>query len=249
MRLTEVGSSASYAGAGQACSGHLVQESDTSILLDCGNGSLANLARVMDPIALDAVFITHEHPDHFLDIYALWAMRSYAPQGPAGPIRLFVPTGLAETMKSILSRRGHHDFDAAFEVQVFEHGESIRVGMLTITPWRVEHTETTYALVVQGSGHRMCYTSDTAPTAPVRAAARGCDVLLAEATLPEEYAGRAPHLTARQAAEIAQDAGAEQLILTHIWPTNDRERIARDAESAFSGPVHVARELDEFEID
>jgi len=249
MRLTEVGSSASYAGAGQACSGHLVQEGDTSILLDCGNGSLANLARIMDPITLDAVFITHEHPDHFLDIYALWAMLSYAPQGPAGPLRLFLPEGLDETMQLILSRRGHHDFDAAFEVQNLEQDKPIRVGSLTVTPRRVEHTEETYALVVQGSGHRMCYTSDTAPTDPVREAACGCDVLLAEATLPEEYAGRAPHLTARQAAEIAQDASAKKLILTHIWPTNDREQIARDAESAFSGPVHVARELDEFELD
>ncbi|MDA3937615.1 MAG: MBL fold metallo-hydrolase [Actinomycetota bacterium] len=249
MKLTEVGSSASYAGPGQACSGHLVQEGDTNVLLDCGNGALANLAHVIDPIELDAVFITHEHPDHFLDVYALWAMLNYAPQGPAGPIDLIVPAGLGDTMKGLLGDRGRSDFDAAFRVRALVPGETIQVGRLAITPHQVEHTDASFALAVQGATSRMCYTSDTAATDPVRQAAQGCDLLLAEATLPEEYAGRAPHMTARQAAEIARDAGAGQLVLTHIWPTNDRIALARDAKSVFSGPVHVAREMDEFQID
>ena len=51
----------------------------------------------------------------------------------------------------------------------------------------------------------------------------GADLLLAEATLPEAYAGAAPHMTASQAGELAREAGARALVLVHVWPTNDRD--------------------------
>jgi len=92
------------------------------------------------------------------------------------------------------------------------------------------------------------YTSDTAPGERVSYAARGADLLLAEATLPDRFAGASPHLTARQAGELAEGSDAGTLVLTHLWPTNDREASAREARERFSGPVHVAAEFDSFDI-
>ena len=109
MRVTVLGSSASYAGPGQACSGYLVEHADVRVLMDCGNGVVANLAAVADPTTLDAVFITHEHPDHFLDIYALAALLRYAPQGPLAPLALWLPPGLFERMGCLLSERGRDE--------------------------------------------------------------------------------------------------------------------------------------------
>jgi ribonuclease BN (tRNA processing enzyme) len=78
--------------------------------------------------------------------------------------------------------------------------------------------------------------------------ARGVDLLLAEATLPQEYAGAAPHLTAAQAGELAREAEAGALVLVHVWPTNDRGATAREASASFGAPVVVANEFDVFEI-
>ncbi|MDY0087318.1 MAG: MBL fold metallo-hydrolase [Coriobacteriia bacterium] len=248
MRLTVLGSAASYAGPGQACASHLIEGEEARVLFDCGNGSLANLGAVLDPTTLDAVFVTHCHPDHFLDLYALQALLRYAPDGPCEPLLLCVPYGLFERMGALLSERGRTELAAAFKVHELAEGEAVMVGDLVVTPCRVEHTADSFALVASDGDVTLCYTSDTALGPGVREAADGCDLLLAEATLPEAYRGRAPHLTAAEAAELARDAGAGELVLTHVWPTNDRERMVEEAAAIFAGPVVVARELDTLEV-
>ncbi|MBE0416545.1 MAG: MBL fold metallo-hydrolase [Coriobacteriia bacterium] len=248
MRLTVLGTSASYAGPGQACAGHLVESGGTRVLLDCGNGVLANLSAVIDPLTLDAVFVTHEHPDHFLDLYALQALLRYAPEGPADPLPLCVPRGLFDDMGCLLSDRGNAELRAAFTVHDMLDGETTAVGDLLVTPHKTEHTGDSFALGVTDGSATLCYTSDTTLGEAVLEAATGCDLLLAEATLPEAYRGVAPHLTAAEAGELARAAGAGRLVLTHAWPTNDRDRMAAEAAAAFGAPVSVACEYDTYEV-
>lgn len=244
MRLTILGSSASYAGAGQACSGYLVEGDGAKVLFDIGNGVLANLAKVTDPAGIDAIFISHNHPDHYLDIYALQSLLRYAPEGPAEPIAVYLPEGLFERMQLLLSERGGREFAEAFVPTPLRPGVPVTVGDLTVTPHAVPHTDPTFAFVAETNGSRLVYTADTQPGEEALAAARGADLLLAEATLPEAYAGAAPHMTASQAGTLATEAGAGALVLTHVWPTNDRDRMREIAAAAFDGPVAVARELE-----
>ena len=248
MRLIILGSSASYAGPGQACSGHLVQSGQTSVLLDCGNGVLSMLGKVVDPLSLDAVVITHGHIDHFADLYSLQALLRYAPSGPAPVLPVYVPPGLLERMGTLLSASGRRSLHEAFLVEDLVEHTSIEIGDVRITPHHVDHIDPTFALLVEeiSTGRSICYTSDTAPGRAVESAARGAHLLLAEVTLPQQYAGRAPHMTAREAGELGSIVSAERLVLTHIWPTTDREEIVREAAEVFSGPVAVAKELDSF---
>jgi ribonuclease BN (tRNA processing enzyme) len=248
MRLTVLGSSASHAGAGQACAGHYLEAGDARVVFDCGNGALANLGRIADPLGLDAVFVTHNHIDHYADVYSLHAALRYAPDGPRAPMPLYLPAGLFDRMKGLLSARGAAEFDEAFVPIALESGRAVTLGGLRVTPIAVEHTDPTFALIAEADGARLVYTSDTRPCGAVHQAAVGADLLLAEATLPEPYADAAPHMTASQAGELAREAGARALVLTHVWPTNDRELMARIASEAFGGPVVVASELDVFDI-
>ncbi len=245
MRLTVAGSAASYAGAGQACSSYLVETASTRVVVDCGNGSLANLARITDPLAIHAVFVTHRHPDHFLDLFALQAAIRYAPGGPAevGPVPLYAPPGLLESMSCFLDERGREDFHAAFSLKTLEPLEPVVVGDLQFTPRLVEHIEDTFALRIASDGKLLCYTSDSRFGTPVLDAAAGADVLLCEATLPERYAGLAPHMTAEEAGELATRSGARTLILTHLWPTADREELLAGARRSFGGEVMLAEEM------
>ncbi|MCG2808193.1 MAG: MBL fold metallo-hydrolase [Coriobacteriia bacterium] len=248
MRLTVLGSSASYAGPGQACAGHLVQSGSTSVLLDCGNGVIANLGRVMEPGDLDAVFITHGHLDHFADLYTLQALLRYAPGGPSGRLDLALAPGLIERILAPLSSRGKDEFLEAFQVVNLVAGHTMEVGGLAVTPALVDHADPTFALLVEDGPIRLCYTADTKLGDRVMAVAAGANLLLAEATLPQEYAGQAPHMTASQAGTLAYQAGALQLVLTHLWPTNDRESAQCEATAAFGSHVHVATEFDVFDI-
>ncbi len=248
MRLTVLGSAASHAGKGQACAGYLIESAQARVLFDCGNGALANLYRVADPYAIDAVFVTHNHPDHYVDLYSMQAMLRYAPQGPVPGVPLYMPERLFGTMQALLSKRGAAEFREAFLFTPLRDGVVVTVGDITVTPYEVDHTEPTFALVASEGAAKLCYTADTAPGERVRVAARGCGLLLAEATLPEEYAGAAPHLTAAEAGAVAQDAGVHSLVLTHVWPTNDRELMVRQAAAVFDGQVSVAEELAAYDV-
>lgn len=248
MRLTVLGSAASYAGAGEACSGYLVEGGGARVLLDAGNGTLSNLAKVMDPAMLDAIFITHNHPDHYLDLYSLQSLLRYAPEGPAAPIAVYLPSGLSERMQSLLSDRGTREFAEAFVTADIQPGDKIGVGDLSVTAFQVPHTEPTFALAVEADGARLVYSADTEFGEEISTAARGADLLLAEATLPEAFEGAAPHMTASQAGALAHEAGAGALVLTHVWPTNDRALMLEQARRGYPGPIAVAKELDVFEV-
>ncbi|MGB4442533.1 MAG: MBL fold metallo-hydrolase [Coriobacteriia bacterium] len=249
MQLTILGSAASYPDAGRACAGHLVGSGDTAVLLDCGNGVLSNLGRVLEPTALSAVFITHAHIDHFADVYALEAALRYAPAGPLPPLPLYLPEGLFALMSAALTEHGARELAEAFEVRELVSGEAVHVGGLTVTPRPVDHVGLTLAFVVDDGDARLCYTSDTRSGDAVKAAASGASVLLADATLPQEFAGRAPHMTPGEAAALAEECGAHTVVLTHLWPTVDRALARADAAAVFSGRVIVADEMDSLDIE
>lgn len=249
MRLTVLGSAASYPDAGRACAGHLVQEGNTAVLMDCGNGVLSNLGRLLDPTQLDAVFVSHCHIDHFADVYALQSALRYAPSGPMPPLPLYVPAGLFARMQAVLGKHGADELDAAFEVHELHPRETVTVGNVRVTPHPVEHVGEAFALVAEADGARLCYTSDTRFGSPVLEAARGADLLLAESTLPPEYVDRAPHMTPAQAATLAREAGVRTLVMTHLWPSVDRAEAETTARGIFGGRVVVATELDSFDID
>lgn len=246
--MTVLGSAASYAGAGQACAGYLVRSGDTSLLLDCGNGVLANLAEVLDPLALDAVVISHRHPDHVLDLVCLQSLLRYAPQGPAPALPLYGPPGLMDRLGCMHDDAGRADLAESFVPFDLVAGSAVAFGELEVTPYAVDHIDPTFALRVRDAAGTMCYTSDTRLGPAVLEAASGCDLLLADATLPEAYAGRAPHMTARECGRLAGEAGAGTLVLTHVWPTNDREEMASQAREAFGGRVLLAEESAEYDV-
>ncbi len=245
MRLTVLGSSASYADAGRACSGHLVRSEGVSVLFDCGNGVLANLARVMDPLGLDAVFVTHEHIDHFADIYALQAALRYAPSGPSPALPIFLPPGMFERMGAVLDAKGQRELAEAFLVHELEVGTHVHFGPLTVSVGQGDHVEPTFTLTATDDGRTLVYTADT----------RLGDRALAAAPRRRHPAHRG-HPAARvggpggahdpaEAGELAARAGAGTLVLTHLWPTVDRVAAAAEAAVAFSGRIIVASELDE----
>ena len=88
MRITVLGKSPAWQDAGGACSGYLVEEGETTLLLDCGNGVFGKLREHVDYTDVDAVVISHVHADHFIDLvpysYALLLTPRQQPVPVAG---------------------------------------------------------------------------------------------------------------------------------------------------------------------
>jgi len=99
-------------------------------------------------------------------------------------------------------------------------------------------------------GRTVVYPGDTAPSDVVRALAEGADVLVHEASFTEEEVERARdtmHSTARQAAEIARDAGVRLLALTHVSPRYFGPEVLREAREVFPQTV-APRDFDTIEV-
>ena len=240
MRLTVAGAGASWPGS-QPCSGHLVSSGATTIMLDCGNGALASASRFVDPADLAALFVTHEHIDHFGDLFCLQAMLRWAPAGPLPPMMLHGPPGLLARMSHVLTDRAAEELVEAFTFTPLRPGDVVGVGPLTVTALGASHMGDSLGLRVSDGSAMLAYTGDTRPAPEAYALVAGADVVLAEATLPAAYAGRAPHLTAGEAGMLAAGAGAHTLVLTHLWPTADHEALEADARSTFAGRVELGK--------
>ena len=75
--VTVLGSSGSYASTDNPCTGYLLRSPEATVLLDCGPGTLGPLQRAIDLTELDAIVMTHCHPDHWLELPVLRNVFSY----------------------------------------------------------------------------------------------------------------------------------------------------------------------------
>lgn len=242
MRLRVLGMRASYPGPDGVCSGYLVDDGVTALLFDCGHGVVGRLASVMDPADLDAVFITHGHPDHVADLFALMARLRYAPDGPAPALPLYGPHRLLESLSCMLSERGTRELLAAFEHRPLHAGQQVRVGGLAVEAAAVTHSDEAFGFRVLSDTGSLFYTGDAALTEELPREAAGCGLILCEATLPQGAGSGAEHMTPAQAATLAREAGAEALLLTHLWPGVPGRAILDQAEEVFGGLTLLARD-------
>lgn len=239
VELTVVGCSGSFPGPDSPASCYLLEHDGTRILLDMGNGSLGALQRYADIYAIDAVVLSHLHVDHFIDLCSYYVALKYRPAGPTKPLAVWGPSDTGRRLVTAYGLRGNEAVTGEFEIRDLE--PEFRIGPFTIRTARVVHPVEAYGLRVEAGGAVVAYSGDTGPTDRLLDLARGADVALFEASFLES--GSNPnglHLTARQAAQHAQRAGVERLVLTHLVPWNDPAESLAEAQGHFGGELGLA---------
>lgn len=261
MKLTIVGMAGSFAAPSSPASCYLVQADDAagrtwSLVLDLGNGSLGALQQVVDPFAVDAVAISHMHPDHFADLCGYYVFLKYHPErgSERDPSRIAVPLyGPAEAESRLAASYGLPDGETMtgqFDFRTWAPGTTTQVGPFTIEPVAVEHPIPAFGVRVTGPSTldpgtvvTLAYTGDTDLCDGLYALAEGADLLLAEAAFVE---GRDDacgiHLTGRRAGQVATKAGAARLLLTHVPAWNDPAVSVAEAQAVYAGPVEVVEQ-------
>jgi ribonuclease BN (tRNA processing enzyme) len=249
-RVVVLGGCGAWPEAGRACSGFLVEHDGFRVVLDLGYGTLPPLlARLgsSTAIGLDAVVVTHDHPDHVVDLHGLLRARLYAAADEAR-IPLYAPEAVLDRIA------GLEDSDRATVGRVFDWSPlpaaAYRVGPFVMESWTLPHYVLNAGVRLSTPDLAVAYTGDTGPDAALVELGRNADLYIVDATDRHQRTGRAPaadgepamNLTARQAGEFAHAAGARRLMLTHFWPDNDRERSRQAAEEAFTGEVLIADE-------
>ena len=240
MRLTVLGGCGAWPAAGQACSGYLVEYDGFRLLIDPGYAVLPRLLQVLDADAVDAVLVSHGHPDHCADLNPLLRARTFRDDRPAAPaLPAYAPP---EALRPVLALDRPGVLDDAVDLREFRPGDGFTVGPFSVRSWLLPHFMPNAGLRLEAGGAVLAYTGDSGPSPDLLSLARDADLLLAEASCPREVpGGGARYLSsALQAGQLASRAGVGQLILTHLMPESSVQDSVGAAAEGYAGPVAVA---------
>ena len=216
---------------------YLVRHGATALLMDLGQGSFPRLAQAIEPSSLDAVVISHLHPDHFIDLVAL---RHYLrwQSHPPRHVRVVAPAGLARRIDALHDQPG---FTAA-TLDVEDVREGYRaIGSLTLQAHRVTHTRDSHAYRVTptgGDGPGLVYSGDCGRAGDLDALIRPGDTLLSEVSFgPGPVPPGSEHLDGPAVGALARRTRPGRVLLTHLQMGFDEAATIDSVRAAFDGPV------------
>jgi ribonuclease BN (tRNA processing enzyme) len=249
LQLDVLGAGPAYTDrAGASGAAYLVRYGATALLLDLGQGSFPRLAGALEPSSLDAVVVSHLHPDHFIDLVALrhylcWQFK------PPRRVRVMAPAGLGGRLDGLHEQPGFTA--AALDVEEVVPGVRTIAG-LTIEARRVTHTGDSHAYRVAGAddgGPGLVYSGDCGRAEDLDALVRPGDTLLSEVSFgPGPVPPGAAHLDGPAVAALANRTGIATVLLTHLQMGFDETATIESVTSTFSGPVSLVAPGDRFSI-
>ena len=218
----------------------------TKLLLDCGSGVLHGLARDgQDWQAISHVAISHFHTDHFGDLPALlWAWIHGVTEKDQRPRTLIGPQGMGRVLEALAEAYGDYVLEPGSPLEVLElgPGESWEdlSGDFVLRTHETIHTEESLAFRVEVGEGAVGYTGDTGPHRLLGPFFRGSNVLITECSVPD-HAAVGNHLTPTQVAQLATEAQAATLVVTHVYPALGREGLAERIRSqGYRGTIEIA---------
>jgi len=239
MDIAVLGNSARYLAPLGAGTSYLVRTAQTTILLDCGNGTHRQLAHELGEARPDAVVVSHFHLDNVADLLpVVFALPADTP--------VLVPDGARPRIGDMLRA---HTMDASWlahaRLESARPAATRRVGDITLSWTRADHgCPGVVTRLAADSGASLVYLGDTGPRPWLAPFAAGVGMVLAHTLLLDREMGapRATNLTAGDAGRLARDAGAHSLALSHIPFYSSPEASLAEAKAAFGGEVRVLRE-------
>ncbi|MFN2543228.1 MAG: MBL fold metallo-hydrolase [Actinomycetota bacterium] len=245
MELIVLGSSGAFPAAGGAASGYLLRQDGFDLWIDCGTGTLANLQRHVPYHSIDAILVSHEHPDHCLDLYPLFIARLFHPDH-LDALPVHAPSGVFDRVGSLERDQEGGRMRDVFSFQTVEPGASFEIGPFSVRTTLLPHWVPNIGTRLEADGVAVAYTGDTGPAEGIVDIGRDADLLIAEASWQDAHRNddeaQPYHLTSRGAAEHAARAEAKRLMLSHFWPGLDRDVSRAQAREAYGGDIVLAAE-------
>ena len=244
MKITVIGFWGGYPAKNEASSGYLLEYGDYRVLLDCGSGVLSELQNHMQPEKLDAVVLSHYHPDHVADVGVLQ--------------HALLIQQLLSGKKKTVPIYGHTLDELEFKKLTYKEitkgiayspDQPIKVGPFTFSFMQTKHPVPCFAMRIEVAGHVLVYTGDSAYMKEFVGFAKNANILLCESNFYSDMNGAdSGHMTAREAGIIAKKANVQLLILTHLPHYGDHQQLKKEAGEVFGREISLATSRLEFQL-
>lgn len=211
-----------FAGVGEAFDETLpntsifVESGSSSVLLDCGFSVSQQLWQVSEnPNALDVVYISHFHADHYFGLPAL--LVRFREEGRTKRLTIAGPPGIEPSVVHLVEMAYSNAMSKlGFEIFYMEcdPGEDFKHEGFRFRFALSNHSMPCRAVRLDSGGKSLFYSGDGAPTAGTRELADGCDLIVHEAyAMNQSVPG---HGTLESALGFARDSGASAAALVHV---------------------------------
>jgi len=239
MRLHVIGSSGTFPAPGRPAPGYLVEHEGFRVWCEAGPGTFVALP--IAPDLVDAIVVSHQHPDHCVDLLTAYHAFRYRPEPRLG-IPVYCPVEVRDRLCEFVKVDDHSELTRTFDFQPVKNGDRIELGDIRLSFVTADHSVPTVASRWEANGRVLAYSADTGPAGDWMAIADDADLFLCEASYQGEAANQdyPHHLTAAEAGTIARQRNARHLMLTHIPPYLDASRSVLEAEATFDRPVELA---------
>jgi ribonuclease BN (tRNA processing enzyme) len=240
VELTVLGCAGTFPGPESPCSGYLVEHDGFRLVVDLGAGALGALQRHCDLLDVDAVYISHLHADHCIDLVAYSYARRYHPAGVPATLPVYGPAGTAQRICQSFEAPPAMGLRDVFDFREVPPGE-LTIGPFAVRTVRSNHPIECHAMRLEAGGRSLTYSGDTGECPGLVDLARGTDLFLCEASWTDS-ADNPPgvHLSGTQAGQHAAKADVGRLVVTHLVAWADAEAIVAEARAAFDGDVERA---------
>ena len=162
MKLTILGGHGTFPVAGGACSGYLLEHDGFRLWMDAGNGTLGKLLEHCEFADVDAVWISHAHADHSVDLYPFF-YRLLAREQP--PVPVFAPTGVKEKLASLIGEDSLEAWVRVLDWRAFDPGATTEIGPFALQGFASQHSAPNTIVRVTANGRvTVSYTHLTLPT-------------------------------------------------------------------------------------
>jgi ribonuclease Z len=273
LDLVFLGTGGSVPTARRATACLLARVGGERLLFDCGEGSQRQMHRSVGLVALDEIYVTHFHADHYLGIPGL--LKTYDLQGRDRELRVIGPPGLIDLFKALKRIFGR----LAYEVELIEldEGEAVHHDGYEVRSFPVEHSTRAYGYAVVEDERPGHFDPEAAGLLGVAAGPdfgrlqRGEEVqgrdgtVRPEQVMGETRAGRKLVITGDTApCEMTRLAAHQTQLLVHDGSFADEEvgraletrhatarqaaELARDAEATMLALVHISSRYDVREV-
>lgn len=276
MKVTLLGTGCPQCSPKRMGPSNLIEQGDLAFLVDCGSGVTQRLvAAGSSSAAIDALFLTHLHSDHIIDLYQL--IISSWHQGRARPHKVYGPKGTRHFVEGLMElwrperelRIAHEQRNsiAAFDLEVVElaGGENLSFGGVTIEVVEVEHqpVKSAFGYVIKAVEQKAVFSGDTRYCPALIEAARGADLLVHECFIHRELpvvegvrtartaeAVASYHTLSEEVGKVAEQAGVFLLLLNHFVPVEfDKAALLAEVAKDFQGAFVIGEDLMSYDLD